>query len=55
MEVRVEGSNDMVCLLYGSNGRLRWSDLYVHENRIPHGKTREDLVEFRFPLKRDGE
>ncbi len=52
MEVRVEGSTNTVrCWLYGANGRLRWRDLYVHDDKIPSGQTPNDLVEFSFPLR----
>jgi hypothetical protein len=52
VEVRVEGSTDTVRLwLYGVNGRLRWRDLYVHNDKIPNGQTSNDLVEFSFPLR----
>jgi hypothetical protein len=52
MEVRVEGSSDKVRLrLFGANGRLRWRDLHVQDDRIPNGHTSDDLVEFSFPLR----
>lgn len=52
MEVRVAASTNTVHFwLYGSNGRLRWSDLHVHEGRISNGQTVNDLVEFSFPLR----
>jgi uncharacterized membrane protein HdeD (DUF308 family) len=52
MEVRVEGSTGTVRYwLYGANGRLRWSDLHAHQDRIPGGQAANDLVEFRFPLR----
>lgn len=51
MEVRVEGSTNRVRLwLYGTNGRLRWSDLHLNGGRAPGGQTPEELVEFTFPL-----
>lgn len=51
MEVRVEGSTNTVRLwLYGANGRLRWRDLYVHDDKIPNGQKADELVEFAFPL-----
>ena len=56
MEVRVEGSANLVRLwLYGANGRLRWRDLYVHEDRIPQQQAADSFVEFPFPLRRKGE
>jgi hypothetical protein len=52
MEVRVETSSNLVRYwLYGSNGRLRWRDLYVHDNRIPGGQSVDDFVEFSMPLR----
>jgi len=52
MEIRVEGSTNTVRFwLYGSNGRLRWRDLHVHEDRIPNGQSANDPVEFSFPLR----
>jgi hypothetical protein len=51
-EIRVEESSNTVRFwLYGSNGRLRWRDLWVHDDRIPNGKTSSDLVEFSFLLR----
>jgi uncharacterized membrane protein HdeD (DUF308 family) len=51
MEVRVERSTGTVRLwLYGANGRLYWRDLHVQGQRIPGGKTADDLVEFLFRL-----
>lgn len=53
MEVRVETKANKVRLwLYGSRGRLRWRDLYVHNGAIPDGRNIDDLVEFVFPLSK---
>lgn len=52
MEVRVEGSANVVrFLLYGPNGRLRWRDLQHGGGVRPGGKSEDDLVEFRVPLR----
>ena len=41
MEVRVEGSTNTVRFwLYGANGRLRWRDLHVQDDRIPERASR---------------
>ena len=51
MEIRVDGSSDTVRLwLYGSNGRLKWRDLFVQNDQIPEGGSPDELVEFVFPL-----
>lgn len=55
MEVRVEGSTNRVLYwLHGTNGRLRWRDLFIHEGKIPNGKGPDELVEFSFPLRIKG-
>jgi uncharacterized membrane protein HdeD (DUF308 family) len=52
MEVCVQGSSNTVRFwLYGANGRLRCSDLHVHMDQIPNGRTTNDFVEFSFPLR----
>ncbi len=52
MEVRVEGSTNTVRFwLYGANGRLRWRELHVEDDRIPNSQSPDDLVEFAFPLR----
>lgn len=52
MEVQVEGSTNTVRYwLYGANGRLRWRDLHVQDDRLPTGQSRDDFVEFAFPLR----
>ena len=52
MEVRIESSTNTVRYwLYGSNGRLRWRDLHVHDGAIPNHQASDDFVEFSFPLR----
>ena len=51
MEIRVDGQAESVrFLLHGVNGRLKWQDIHVEGDRIPHGKSPGDFVEFVFPL-----
>jgi hypothetical protein len=53
MEVRVERSKDTVrLLLHGTNGQLKWRDLWLFGAVVPPGAGPDGFVEFTFPLSR---